>query len=654
MATFLVCNFQGLNQIPYQINISNEAYTGDFFNIAGSCSIKRPRPKSLMETIRGSELDIRFIVDENTTPLIKEIANEGGDKVYKVVLLENGNTIWEGFLKPDGIQESYVFDRYELKLSAIDGLGYLETTTYLDVNGNAYFGNENEMTILSRCLKLTGIDVDSWLYDFNLYYSVDENANPTLAQPALSTTSVNQDRFKNDDNKETTFTCKKVVDGILKKYGAMMFYYRNEFHILKIRTYYNNNILINRRKYESDGTFIIQESYDKLTNLGSQVKGFNPHHAGANQLINYKGSLGAYKMYYEYGFVASIIDNDNIIFNSSSPVDIDNWTVLNSNFTQFVTDEEGIRALYLAESGWPVLLSFVQLWPQMTQMIGSITSAQQDVVAGESLILEVTGEVSFRRGRIGAWIFVILDTSSDTWFLSEEGWTTSVDVIKLLEISNTNRRGLVGNFNSEINIPGVPDDGRIRVILNRPFEQAVSFIVTLPQLRYIKYTSVTINGSTNTGIKGISFTGTRVDKPTAIVELEDKIYVGDNDSDIYIGAIEDSANENTVIWSRSANGVIVAPYYPLLELTVRDRLEIQLGNQIEFTGDVYGYLPYLGMLRIDNFDETFMMGQWNWDIMNNKISISATQIFFNPVDTDDIDIDSALEGDNVIRPQIVG
>ena len=65
-----------------------------------------------------------------------------------------------------------------------------------------------------------------------------------------------------------------------------------------------------------------------------------------------------------------------------------------------------------------------------------------------------------------------------------------------------------------------------------------------------------VNTDFKKNIKGESHTARRVSNPVAQVGKEDKIYVGDNDSDLYIGAIETVGELNTLGWSKKVGAVI--------------------------------------------------------------------------------------------------
>ena len=89
--------------------------------------------------------------------------------------------------------ESFVTDYWYINIQAIDGLGYLDNIQFLDSNKQQYFGPQNELLLLARCLQLTGSKIDFRLYDFNLYFTTNSDG-PILTNKPITDTYVNTDR----------------------------------------------------------------------------------------------------------------------------------------------------------------------------------------------------------------------------------------------------------------------------------------------------------------------------------------------------------------------------------------------------------------------------------------------------------------------------
>ena len=130
------------------------------------------------------------------------------------------------------------------------------------------------------------------------------------------------------------------------------------------------------------------------------------------------------------------------------------------------------------------------------------------------------------------------------------------------------------------------------------------------------------------------------------------MYVGDNESDTYLGALEDVNGDNTLKWAKTIASVIdTSKQYALLNWMARDRMTISGGNATIYSGGIYGYLPYFGVLSINNVDGLFMTTEWSYDTKNNKISATHERIFTDDIYSD-VTVDFQLESDNIVTPSI--
>ena len=100
------------------------------------------------------------------------------------------------------------------------------------------------------------------------------------------------------------------------------------------------------------------------------------------------------------------------------------------------------------------------------------------------------------------------------------------------------------------------------------------------------------------------------------------------------------------------NGVIEEDSRQLLEWLVRDRLQISGGNAKKFSGGIFGYLPYLGVLRIDGLNGVFMTTKYSWNTKDNTIDAEHIRIFTDDIFSD-VEYSFAFESDNVVKPTVI-
>jgi hypothetical protein len=661
MAIRLQINFTDPEAIPYKIEISDPTYTGAIRQVQGSASLEYPKINT-MDMLRGSVLKMQLEAskDSNYYAFLYETV---GDAILPVTLYRSGSVFWRGFIKPDGIVESYVQDYWYINVQAIDGLGYLENTQFLDSDNNVYTGSVKELDLLARCLQLTGQTMDFRLYDFNIYFTVSEFVPPTIPNNAISDTFVNTERFKQKDKEQSVFTTKEVLESILKKYGAFVTQQDGKWNIIRLIDYYSNETTMNYVEYDSDGVLTGNiASPNRVNVLGSQINGFYPHHANANQQKHYNVALGAYKVLYEYGIVESILKNSNLYFNDALG-DIDFWGITNGYESQFTYNL--VNGNYIAK--WTIQRDENFLALKNTVFLRVSDADILTIKANIDFSVGVLSETEHRAvvsliGDSGS-VYDLDDSNPAVWHIRPG--TETIKAVRFFQITTTGARQ--GNQNFSVDSLGCPENGVISVHFYLPSYSGLTISSgtwTRVNSFFVSGKELNVDGESFSAKRGRETVINRKSKATAVVEIDENIYVGDNESDIYVGAIEDESTDNTIYWSKKIiNGSIdVSKRYPLLEWLVRDRLQISSGNSLRFSGGVYGYLPYLGVTTIDKIGNTldpitlhrFMTTQWSYKLDLNIISIEVERIFQDDIYYDITASGRTLEGVKVIKPLIVG
>jgi len=76
-----------------------------------------------MEPFRGSECTLNLMATENFQLETLYTENE---LFWLVQVYRNLSLIWQGFIIPDGCQESFSFTPYRISVNAVDGMGLLK------------------------------------------------------------------------------------------------------------------------------------------------------------------------------------------------------------------------------------------------------------------------------------------------------------------------------------------------------------------------------------------------------------------------------------------------------------------------------------------------------------------------------------------------
>jgi len=127
-----------------------------------------------------------------------------------------------------------------------------------------------------------------------------------------------------------------------------------------------------------------------------------------------------------------------------------------------------------------------------------------------------------------------------------------------------------------------------------------------------------------------------------------EVFNGDMDSDVYVGAIKNMDGSNTNYW----NHIGVDEDESILEIMVKDRIRIQSKPQKVFTGDVYGYIPGLSLLNIDNLPGNFYPLGYEYDSIANICKFESNEIFDDKLEGE-IDYEKTFDRNKVIKPTII-
>ena len=302
--------FTDVKEIIHRVEISKTDFVGDSLQIYGSCSLEYSETDDTLEAVRGSGLRIDLEADSTLT--FYDLYSEE-ERTFSVVYIRDNETLFNGWLSPEGIYESLVSDKWLISLDCTDGLGFLGNLSYVeDATGLIFVGKQSLLEIIVNCLKrtktpqniLTAIDI---YYD-GLTQTLDPFANIYF----------NADRFVKEDN-STIMNCDEVLKSVLEPFGAVITAYKGEWLI------YKPNSLVDSSSevffaYDSLGVALGSPSrtIDFALDLGSQIDSYYPHHANANQQKTVKSSIGAFRINYKYGLVKGLIPINDFTLSGSS------------------------------------------------------------------------------------------------------------------------------------------------------------------------------------------------------------------------------------------------------------------------------------------------------------------------------------------------
>lgn len=597
----------------YILNIYQKNYLGNNFEIYGGITIEKGSVDTILETIRGT--GINLALEANSALTFDEflLADEF---TYKTELIKSSQIIFNGYIKPDGVQQSFVNDEWLVNIESVDGLGLLKDLSFVQTNGLPFLGRLSMYEVIKGCLDRTRLSM-------TINTSVDISYLGYDGTNILKDTYVNSERFIKSATDTVIQDCNAVLNSVLNLFSAVITQENGQWWI-----YRPNDLQVNTltKFINNDTDAIIQSNLSAV--LGSQINNFYPHHCGANQQIEVRGAISAYRLNYEYGFLDGFIVNSDLKHDGN--LNYEGWTI--GDYPERIVNIPNDRIGLIMQSGG--------FWQTATAL-----KYNTFFVTQSSLFTFKAKLKTYSYGHI-FWFKI---ETSDGYFLKGNGngtyeWSSNANSkfgIFVGEQANSNE------FTKDYSFAMPPFLNDCYVTVTILFPQRL--LANETGLTEVTYIQVTDDILLKNGWVGEFHTVSRKDPPSSITKENQKVFNGDSGA-IFIGSIykEDEVTA-TNLWTRKNKFEEKA----LLQISAEDDLRIQSSPIKLFTGDIFGQIPYLSLVQIDNVFGLFMFINYSYDIQKNIISGKLLQLF--NIELGDIDYLFSYDyGNNTIKPTIKG
>jgi len=590
------------NYTGYLVQIFEVGFEGVSTEIFGKISFDKGSVDNILDTIRGTGLNLQL----EANPLLTfEEFSDADEKTYTVKVTNSTGTVFQGFLKPDGVTQSFVLDIWIVNLDFIDGLGSLKDLAFVKANGTNFTGKLSMFEVIQACLARTGL-----VMTINTF--VDVHYLDYVGTNILKDTYVNSDRFFKIDSETpgggTTMTCEEVLNSVLNLFSACITQQDGYWWVYRPNEFLNNVTFIDN----SLNTTFIKGLYKKI---GSQIDNYYPHHCGGSQQIQTKGAISAYRLNYKYGFKSGMLLNPNL--HHDTALIFDYWGK-GIDFNDFAIND-------LSDTMGLLMNATEATSKKMLQ------SPTFSILAGSQIDLKVAlfGYLDYKR----AFVFEV--KRGDGYYANNEGqWVDTGLGAAFVETSGE------GSFAWTLKCEPVPNDTTIFVAIYSPTTEFSPHKVEVQSCQLI-------NNFNYDGKVGEFHTVTRSVSPSSIIKENQEVYNGDSIGDIFEGAIYKSDKTTlTTLWTRK--GKLEEKY--LLRISAEDDMRIQQKPIKTFTGDIYGYVPYLSIIEINNISGLFMFIEHSYDTDSNITRGKLQQFFTSEV----ADLQYLLTYDygNTVKPSI--
>ena len=547
-------------------------------------------------------------------------------KGYKV--LKSDQTTHFGFIKPDGIFTDFVKDRWELSIECVDGLGLLKNLSFVKENGLHFTGKMTELEIIYNCLKRTNIYLP-----INVFIPIEfAGMNGKL----LEQVKLNTERFYREDGKSTgdstIMDCESVLKSILEKYSAVITQQEGEWYI------YRFSELRGDLKFEkyTNGIWSNEKNIlvDKL--IGSHIDDFQIFHCNENQKINIEGSTKKFRVSYKYGMsLNSAFENSNLYHSNGI---LQGWTISDYSKVELLPNK-GVKFKESLGSQTlnPILLSksialkkdekivIDSSFKTSEKWCGYFLDVRMSNGTEEWYLITLTNNQSRTdsNGTINPspitingfqWVKVG-DTISTPFY---EVGIPYVDYIDKTGWNNNTEASWSGTSqiaNKSFELPSSPIQGNLNIKITK-FYSAHSWVYINSSrtnqydtiLGDLELYKIDAKGSpeevkATNNVQGEFHTSERKGILSSNIKENITVYNGDIPSSLWVGTIFKFDNTPTDLWRRKHSNEAK----PILQIMAEEPLRVNAKPYRVFSGDVFGHIPYVSNISINNLGVNFQI-----------------------------------------------
>ena len=610
----------------YRCEIYNKQYFGSATEIKGRATIEKGSVKDHLDPIRGTGLLLDL--EASTTLTLEDLYTEN-EQDFTVRLYKNGRVVFIGFLKPDGIYQSFTRDIWTISLDCIDGLGAIENLSFVKPNGFRFVGKLSAIDIIYNCLRRTGISLPINTSINTIYDGLVRTPNMDV----LTKIKLNADRFFRVDGQSpgngTIMSCEEVLKSVLDLFCACITQVNGEWYIYKPNELFLTDYPLFRR-YDIKNNYVGNVTLNVGSVLGSQINNFYPYHCSGNQKIDIKGAVSAFRINYKYGFVNGLLSNSSFFHEG---LNYPNWIIDPINKSFIITD--------------PLVNTGLTMRPDTTYGTMKLLATSEPI----ALLKDDTFKLNMNLKANGSTSFFVM-VNVGVYYLTINGeWKTvgtSIPFMQPIIFGNEPYSGNLITVLYEIQSLPLPIDGNVTVQLyvsksgttaQNPINATIS-----------EYHSVDIVPTNESKPEvGEFHTVERFNKISTIIKENKTIFNGDNEGIVYLGAIfKENGIDTTSLWNREKEFTSK----PILQISAEEELRISQKPLKKYTGSTFGYIPYLSSIKIDNVSGKFMPIEYRYDTFSNICTIKSLELF--AAEISDLVYNKTSDFGNTVKPTIKG
>lgn len=596
--------YKGIEGDVYLFEIYEEGFSGQPTEIHGYVNHNYASRKDLVQPTIASSLDISLEADENLT--LQDLYTEEESK-FKCSLKRNEQTIFYGILKPDGIWEDFVSNRWEISMDAMDGLSILKDLSFVKDDGRFYSGKITQFEAVRQCLKRIG-------YELPINISTDLPVYDGFSgtDTILKSVLMNADRFYQEKKTNQIMDCEAVLKSVLEPYSATVVQMNGEWWIFR-----SIDVKNQMNFYRYDGENKTDVVWNASLNIGSHIDQYEIFHCNANQKKSINPSTQAFRVNYKYGTVKNVFSNSDLVFNPDYTGE--GWILTNLG-----------GAVTVLERGFIISIKRENVSGD-SGIYGTILELDQNVgmKKGDDISLVMDFYLHKPNTRHKSEVQIYISTQNYVYYINK--WVLKSESPGGVSFYNNFQDN--GNNNISISFDNVPESSPIDIKIDVDLLFDGEF-ATVGDIIEIKFNSVKIQQQVPNALIGEFHTAQRLTRISSVTKEDKTVSVGDSISDFYYGTLYKSNGEPTEKWGGK----------PLLQRMVEDALRIAPRPMYFFEGDVFGYFPYLSHVLINNISGKYQVSKYSFDTRKNVNNANFSE--FDKVDlVQDVDYRYEFEYD---------
>ena len=565
-----------------------------------------------LEPIIGSECTLNLIatVDFELEDLYTE-----NEREFMVQIYRNLDLIWQGFIIPDGCQESFTFAPYVISVNAVDGIGLLKNLSYVQNDGNFYVGKQSFIEVIQACLvrlEAPALVLNTCVNIYDITMTQGDSYDP------LDQSYVSSERYLKDDQ-FTPMNCEEVLRSILEEWTAVLIQSSGEWYIYRPTELAVNGDLVFRRYLEGYRIYdqpTVTENLDLV--LGGESEGLvlAPYfHINTDQMKMIDRPYKNASMAYLYGLLQNPyeqLDNPNFFgtlgcvptpVGPCDTITISGWT------------KAGVMYVGLWPTGGIIFYDEADPFdpPNVTNYYenNNLIPLNYSATNKERLKIVVTYENPDPDFFAYMNFSITLDASGNIYYLQQNGsWQ------------------LAGAGVSDYyQVPSVVGVGGDSIILTdpAPISGDIAFRILAPTAtgNNIIYTNISAFLFLDFGDQiGEMHTATQDGKFTFVPETIN-VFNADSPTELYVGAIFGADQTTlTTLWTRRgiSESILAAPYAAskaFLRIAVEEKQRLYAGPFVRFEGSIFGYFNPVQRWSINLVTGYFMNLSLNYDLQQN-------------------------------------